>query len=252
MDTTLRKSGTLEPSRVLTVIDANSELDFVWRNLRSHIGFRLRVARNWLRHGHFVRSAAIRRYLAGAREGMLHIGATHAVPGFLNSQILGEVPIDVTRRLPFPDHSLRLIYSSHLVEHLHRREFHRFLVEGLRVLQPGGLHVVAAPSAEKIARTVYGDTPAPRDLLFARARDYFPETEITSAHQMNLAMRGFGHRFLYDSEYMRWIGQQVGYAQVTPVGNFAVPNPGIQEYLRNNKPPRWDAQTETWIFQVPQ
>ena len=247
----LRAAAADDEGRVLTVIDSRSDLDFVWRNLRSYLGFRLRIWINALRNGHAVRAAAIRRYLASTSDPKLHLGATVAVPGILNSQITGRVPIDVTRRLPLPDRTFALIYSSHLVEHVHRREFHRFLAEGLRVLRPGGLHVVAAPSAEKIARAVYGHDGNPRELLFDRARQYFHDGEITSAHQMNLAMRGFGHRFLYDTDYMRWIGARVGYVSVEKVGNFEVPDPGICAYLKSHKPPRWDAQTETWVFRAP-
>jgi|GEM_PF-4522783 len=100
----------LEPAQVRTVIDANSELDFIWRNLRSYLGFKLRVWRNWLRHGHVVRKRAIARYLADSDAPRLHLAATYPVPGFLNSQILGPAPIDITTRLPFPDGVLTLIY----------------------------------------------------------------------------------------------------------------------------------------------
>lgn len=238
----------LEPAQVRTVIDSSSEADFLWRTLREHVGFRARVARHWLFAGHFVRAAAIRRYLAGTNEPKLHLGATHEVSGFLNSQILGRVPIDVAHRMPVPDDTFTLIYSSHLVEHLHRREFHRFLADGLRVLRPGGVMIAAAPSAEKIARYVYGpDSPA-RQEAYARGMSRFVDPVHTSGHHINLAMRGYGHRFLYDSEYMRWVGAAIGYAAVETIGNFAVPDDALRRYLVEQKPPRWDLQTETWVF----
>jgi len=107
---------------------------------------------------------------------------------------------------------------------------------------------VAAPSAEKLARVSYGPDSERRRQLFARAQSYYGDPILTPSHQLNLAMRGFGHRFLYDSEYMRWIGERVGYAAVESVGNFEVPDEGICAYLKERKPERWDTQTETWLF----
>lgn len=235
-------------SGVLTVIDADSDLDFLWRSARSVLGFRARAALNWLRKGHVVRQRAIAHYLAGEPNPRLHLGATVNIPGILNSQILGDVPIDVTRPLPFPDRSLALIYSSHLVEHIHRQEFHRFLAEGARVLRPGGLMLVAAPSIEKIARVTYGGDEWQRQLLMKRCGEYFHDNGVTTAHEMNLAMRAFGHRFLYDTAYMQWIAPRAGYAEVRNIGNFEVPDEGLRAYLHKWKPPRWDVQTETWAF----
>jgi len=238
----------LEPDVVLTVLDANSDLDFIWRNFRSYVGFKLWTWRNWLVRGHFVKRVVIRRYLAQAKEPKLHLGATYQVDGFLNSQILGEAPIDIGRSLPFPDNTLSMIYSSHLVEHVHRREFHRFLAEGLRVLRPGGVLVAAAPSVEKIAALVYGPDSEGKQQMLARGQSYMLDSVQTPSHQMNLAMRGFGHRYLYDTDYMKWIGHRVGYSDVQSISNFEVPDEGICRYLIERKPLRWDAQTETWTF----
>ena len=238
----------LEPKVIHTILDANSDLDYIWRNFRSYAGFHLRVWRNWLFRGHFVRSRVIAKYLARHPEGKLHLGATYQAEGSLNSQIIGDVPINIGRPLPFPDNSLSLIYSSHLIEHVHRREFHRFLAEGMRVLRPGGIMVAAAPSVEKIAKLVYGPDNEGKQQLLERGQSYILDSVQTPSHQMNLAMRGFGHRFLYDTDYMKWIGERVGYSSVESIPNFEVPDEGIQDYLKERKPLRWDAQTETWIF----
>ena len=233
------------------MINARSELDYLYRGLRALVGFRSRTALAWLRHGHLVRARAIRAYLAGHPDGKLHLGSTEELPGFLNSQIMDAVPIDVTRPLPFPDASFVLIYSSHLVEHLHRLQFERFLVEGRRILKPGGLHIMATPSAEKIARTVYGpDTPEKAMLMEAGAR-FYPEPFHGPGQQLNLTMRAFGHRFLYDLAFMREAGRAAGYDSVESIDNFALPDPHLAAYVRGKKPPRWNAETETFVFRAP-
>src|SRR5688572_23572221 len=43
---------------------------------------------------------------------------------------------DVTRKIPYGDSSVDVVYSSHMLEHLDREEARRFLEEVLRVLRP--------------------------------------------------------------------------------------------------------------------
>jgi len=45
---------------------------------------------------------------------------------------------DVRKELPYPDDSVRFIYTSHLLEHLSRIEARKLLKECYRVLVPGG------------------------------------------------------------------------------------------------------------------
>ena len=54
---------------------------------------------------------------------------------------------DLRRGIPFPDESLKKIYSSHFLEHLSFREAQRFLDECKRVLVPGGQFSICVPNA---------------------------------------------------------------------------------------------------------
>jgi SAM-dependent methyltransferase len=47
---------------------------------------------------------------------------------------------DVTKGLPYPSESVAAIYSSHMLEHLPRRDVERFLREAYWVLVPGGCY----------------------------------------------------------------------------------------------------------------
>jgi predicted SAM-dependent methyltransferase len=61
----------------------------------------------------------------------------------------------VTRRrlyTPYPSESVAVIYSSHMLEHLPRRDVERFLREAYRVLVPGGVLRLALPDLERKAR----------------------------------------------------------------------------------------------------
>jgi SAM-dependent methyltransferase len=63
---------------------------------------------------------------------------------------------DVTKGLPYPSESVAVIYSSHTLEHLPRRDVERFLREAYRVLVPRGVLRLALPDLERKARAYLG------------------------------------------------------------------------------------------------
>lgn len=59
---------------------------------------------------------------------------------------------DLSRGIPFPDASVDVVYSSHVLEHLDREVAPRFIRECARVLRPGGLIRVVVPDYERYCR----------------------------------------------------------------------------------------------------
>jgi predicted SAM-dependent methyltransferase len=103
--------------------------------------------------------------LAPARKGsaasgngrLLNLGCGgHFHPEWVNvdfqPQTPGVIAHDLRTRLPFDDASFAVVYHSHVLEHLARREALPFLRECHRVLAPGGILRVAVPDLETIAR----------------------------------------------------------------------------------------------------
>jgi SAM-dependent methyltransferase len=56
-------------------------------------------------------------------------------------------------RLPLPDNSAELVYSSHFLEHIPRDLVKHFLGECLRLLKPGGVLRLAVPDLENLCRS---------------------------------------------------------------------------------------------------
>lgn len=54
--------------------------------------------------------------------------------------------------LPFEDDSFDLVYSSHVLEHFHRKETLNVLKEWVRVLKPDGIIRLSVPSLENIIK----------------------------------------------------------------------------------------------------
>jgi predicted SAM-dependent methyltransferase len=59
---------------------------------------------------------------------------------------------DLRQGIPFADESFDVVYHSHLLEHLPKSQAPSFLRECHRVLKPGGVHRIAVPDLERIAR----------------------------------------------------------------------------------------------------
>lgn len=57
---------------------------------------------------------------------------------------------DVVRGIPFGDDHFDVVYHSHMLEHIRRRDVQPFLQECRRVLKPGGILRVATPDLERL------------------------------------------------------------------------------------------------------
>lgn len=81
--------------------------------------------------------------LFGYHYDKLHLGSGKVViPGWFNIDFDEDFPevhhLDLRQPLPFPDSSVSLIFSEHLIEHLPKADGLNLLKECYRVLKPGG------------------------------------------------------------------------------------------------------------------
>jgi predicted SAM-dependent methyltransferase len=77
-------------------------------------------------------------------------------PDWINIDIAstgpGVLAHDISQGLPLASNSCDVVYHSHVLEHLRRRDVPKFLAECFRVLSPGGIIRVAVPDLEQICR----------------------------------------------------------------------------------------------------
>ena len=57
---------------------------------------------------------------------------------------------DVSKKLPFKDSTVDLIYSCHMLEHLDKNETRTFFNESFRVLKPNGLMRIVVPDFQRL------------------------------------------------------------------------------------------------------
>jgi len=145
------------------------------------------------------------------------------------ASVAAQTPIawaNATRRIPLPDSSVDVVYSSHMFEHLDRAAAEAFLDEVRRVLMPGGTVRLAVPDlailAAEYASTGDGDRFIAR-LHLASSR---PRTAMAKLRWLLVGDRG--HAWMYDAASLMGVltGREFKDVRVMPAGETAIPEPG--------------------------
>jgi predicted SAM-dependent methyltransferase len=108
-----------------------------------------------------------------------------------------DVVWDATHKFSFlDDASCSLIYNEHFLEHLDIQDGMSFLSECYRLLAPGGTLRVAMPSLEYVTQKYMSEDWQDQDWLKWPGHEFIQ----TRAEMLNIALRWWGHKWLYDRE----------------------------------------------------
>lgn len=137
----------------------------------------------------------------------LNIGCgSRLLPGFVNLDLEAGADrrLDVTHGLPWDDGSVDAIYSEHFIEHVSQADALHLLIECRRVLAPGGRLRIATPDLEAVVEDY-------------RSRHVHPDWQrfgydwvANRCERLNMALRWWGHRWLYDEEELRRLAGMAG------------------------------------------
>jgi len=182
----------------------------------------LRIRRRFVAPGRFDASKFPRP------KAVLNLGCGPDIrPGWINidaevipSRKAGTVVInhDLRRGLPFDDHCIDVVYSSHFFEHLKTMPGFILMKECHRVLKKGGIFRAAMPDARLPIRAyVSGDSE-----YFAKATRLvdtdLPAPELRSPiDYIDRDARAWDHQTLYDPDKMTRLLTQAGFTDVTLV-----------------------------------
>jgi predicted SAM-dependent methyltransferase len=104
----------------------------------------------------------------------LHIGCgTRHFDGYVNIDFRKTRSTDLVcdiRKLPYPDNSVTLIETYHVIEHLPRHDFPKALKEWQRVLVTGGKLVIECPDFDEVIREYVQGNKKRIDNIFGRQR----------------------------------------------------------------------------------
>lgn len=120
---------------------------------------------------------------------------------------------DATKRIPLSSNSVSVLYSSHMLEHLDRKEARQFLAEALRVLASGGIIRLALPDLEKIINTYNRNKDADQFLLDSHM---CIANETTLFNKLIKALFGSRHHlWMYDGASLSKLLASIGFTGVS-------------------------------------
>jgi predicted SAM-dependent methyltransferase len=131
-----------------------------------------------------------------------------------------DVCWDITRGLPFPDATMRGVFSEHCLEHFPRTAAIALLHEIRRVLALGGVLRVVVPDAglylDTYARLSAGDPSAAFPYQTEETRDPL-WTPLASVNRVYYQDREspFGHRMMYDFALLRRLLEHTGFIDIS-------------------------------------
>jgi O-antigen biosynthesis protein len=163
--------------------------------------------------GLIMGSAARRQFRELPRPVRLCLGSGHApIPGWVNVDFEppADILVDLRYGLPIETGTVDAIYSEHLVEHLALDAAQRMFAEWRRVLAPSGVVRIATPDLERLITDYRGDWRTRHDWI------NWPEYAHidTPVRMINVAMRDWGHQYLYDFEELALRLREAGFGDV--------------------------------------
>jgi predicted SAM-dependent methyltransferase len=231
--------------------NVSNELYFLILNIRAYIGFKVKSFISFVLKGHVFRNKNFLNYQKKNQVMKLHLGSTYNIEGFFNSQIIGENPINITNRLPFKNDLFEIIFSTHVIEHLHRKEIIFFLQESFRVLKPGGKNIILTPSLDKIINTLYVQNNIDlKNKLLERQKKWAKDNELNGCSYVNGLFRNYGHRFIVNFEFLKSETEKIGYSKINVVKNDEIPDIEVNNYIKKYKNDEgWNLETESYILE---
>ena len=133
---------------------------------------------------------------------------------------------DARKRIPESDHSVDVLYSSHMLEHLDVDEAKAFLAEAKRVLKPGGYIRLAVPCLRFLVDDYMQSMDADK---FMNALCLTRRSAATFLQRIRFLLVGDrSHKHMYDGASLCKLLVSVGFkdTKVMPEGETMIPEPG--------------------------
>lgn len=127
-----------------------------------------------------------------------------------------DVYWDLSRGLPFPDNSVKLVYSSHFFEHLTHNQGQKMLKECLRVLAPGGSISVCVPNARPYLDAYCSGGGMDKETFITWKPAW---NDTTSIDYVNYTAYMDGdHQYMFDEENLLAVLTKAGFRNVRSRG----------------------------------
>lgn len=134
---------------------------------------------------------------------------------------------DATKKLPFPDSSMSVVYSSHMLEHLDKEQAKLFLSEAYRILIPKtGILRIVVPDIKILVDRYIADGDA--NALIANTSLTHVTPNGIASKLIYLLNGGREHKWMYDGRSLVHLLARMNFKspEVVPAGQTFIPNPG--------------------------
>lgn len=115
-------------------------------------------------------------------------------------------------RIPHPDSSVDVIYSSHMIEHLDRLEAQKFLAECRRVLKPGGVLRIVVPDLRVTVNDYVAKGNA--EVFLEHLQLALDKPHGLVDHLRHFLVGGRNHHWLYDGPSMSRLLSNSGFDRI--------------------------------------
>lgn len=123
-----------------------------------------------------------------------------------------DLNLDLRNPLPFKDDSVDFIYNEHFLEHLTAAEGLKALIEFRRILKPGGILRIAMPDLKDMINLYLNDNWKSDCAEFLK--QFGLDFIQTKAEFLNINMRAWGHKWVYDWEELNRRLREAGFSQI--------------------------------------
>jgi len=197
-----------------------------------------------------TRGSKIKNYYKNHKEIKIQFGGgKDKLEGFLNTDVIGKIPINISKKLPFKSNSVDLIYSCHAIEHIYYKKFKSFMKETFRILKKGGVHIIMTPSLERLVTALYFDKDLKPILL--KGHEKLAGIKLDPALFLNRMLNTYyGHKFIHDFESIHRVATNIGYSEIKTISISQIPDEIVKNYghMRENRGDRWRIETETFLL----
>ena len=167
---------------------------------------------------------------------------------FLNTDLFGDVPVDITRKLPFPDSSVNIFFSNHLFEHVGYRHARKHLMEMYRCLRDDGVCILAMPSLEKIVNILFqSGNDQERNEYIAQHESCVGMKLVASTLLNRIMHANYGHRWLHDYESLEQLASAAGFTRTYKIPLSKIPDAEVRKNLQTREG-TWPYETEIFIL----
>jgi hypothetical protein len=99
-----------------------------------------------------------------------------------------------------------------------------------------------------MAEILYGKDQSKIDILQNHFSVHFMEEDISfPSKYLNLMMRCFDHKYLYDFALIKHLAKEAGYTGVDRIANSDVPDKKLKSHIMRREA-HWQLETETFLL----